>query len=168
MVIAMPKPTFSNLIGFYIEPAERPVWTGEKVDIKTGELVKEPSRTKQSFKDECDINNIVRRFEATGILDHVNRAAAQGLYVDLPDGLDLQASLEIVRVANEAFAALPAATRSEFDNDPVKFVEAFNNPSEAQQERFIALGLAKDLRPPKPAPEAVSAPPAPAPAPAPK
>lgn len=159
----MTKPTFPNVIGFFMEPVQRPTWSGEILDLKTGELVKEPSMTKQAFKDECDINNIVRKFEATGILDHVNQAAARGLYQDLPSGLDLQAGLEMIRQAEEAFMALPAAARAEFDNDPVLFVEAFNNPTEAQQERFIALGLATDVRPPKP-PEAPTAPPAPPPA----
>lgn len=157
------KPTFPNLIGWHIEPVERPVWTGEILNLKTGELVKEPSMTKQSFKDECDINNIVRKYETTGILDHVNQAAARGLYEDLPSGLDLQAGLNMIAQAEEAFMALPAAARAEFDNDPVKFVEAFTNPSEAQQERFITLGLATDTRPPKPAPEPPPAPPAPPP-----
>lgn len=154
------KPHFANVIGFYIEPIERPVWTGEILNLKTGELVKEPSMTKQSFKEECDINNIVRKFETTGILDHVNQAAARGVYEDLPSGLDLQAGLNMIAQAEEAFMALPAAARAEFDNDPVKFVEAFNNPSEAQQERFIALGLATDTRPPKP-PATPPAPPEP-------
>lgn len=141
-----------EVMGWYIE---RPSvdWTGEILNVKTGELVKEPSMTKQSFKEECDINNIVRRFEATGIIDHVNAAAAQGVYEDLPSGLDLQAGLEMIRQAETAFMALPASARAEFNNDPVAFVEAFQNPTEAQQERFIALGLATDRRPPKAPPE---------------
>lgn len=153
-----------DVVGFY-QPHISVNWTGDILDLKTGELVKEPSMTKQSFKDECDINNIVRRFEVTGILDHVNRAAEQGAYLDLPDGLDLQVGLNMIEQANAAFMALPAATRAEFDNDPVKFVDAFHNPTEAQQERFIALGLAKDMRPPKPPPEAPPASPASPPAP---
>lgn len=142
-------------VGWY-QPHLSVEWTGMLVDKDTGELVPDPravSMTKQSFKDECDINNIVRRFEATGILDHVNRAAQEGLYVDLPDGLDLQTSLNTIAQAEAAFMALPAAARAEFDNDPVLFVDAFKNPTEAQQERFVALGLATDNRPPKPLPE---------------
>lgn len=136
-----------DVVGFY-QPHINVDWTGLVLDPKTGELVKEESRTKQSFKDECDINNIVKKFEATGILDHVNEAASRGLYQDLPSGLDLQAGLEMIRQAEEAFMALPAGTRAEFDNDPVLFVEAFNNPSPEQQEKFIKLGLATDSRPP--------------------
>lgn len=158
-------PTYKNLIGFYIEPAERPVWTGEIINLKTGELVKEPSMTKQSFKEECDINNIVRRFEATGQIDHINQAAAQGLYMDLPTGLDLQAGLDMIHQAEAAFMALPADVRAEYGNDPVRFVEAFNNPTDAQQERFIALGLAKDTRQSPPEVKPPAAPPAPSPAP---
>lgn len=145
----MAKPTKQiEVIGWY-QPHVQPQWTGEILDLKTGELVKEPSMTKQSFKEECDINNIVRRFEATGQIDHINQAHAQGYYDDLPSGLDLQAGLEMIRQAEGAFMALPAHVRAEFENDPVQFVEAFTNPSEAQQERFIALGLAVDRRPPK-------------------
>jgi len=142
------------VIGWY-QPHISVDWTGEVIDLKTGELVKEPSMTKQSFKDECDINNIVRKFEATGQIDHINQAAARGVYQDLPSGLDLQAGLEMIRQAEEAFMALPAAARSEFDNDPVLFVEAFNNPTPAQQERFVALGLATARPSPTPAPEPV-------------
>ena len=31
----------------------------------------EQGRTKQAFKDECDINNIMRRFETSGALPHM-------------------------------------------------------------------------------------------------
>lgn len=139
------KPTYQNVIGFYIEPVERPVWDGLVADPKTGELVKEPSMTKQSFKDECDINNIVKRFEATGQIDHINQAAARGVYQDLPEALDLQRGLNIIAQAEEAFMALPADARAAFDNDPVKFVAAAYNPSEENQKLFIRLGLAKHL-----------------------
>lgn len=147
--MAKEKVKQQEVVGWY-QPHIAVDWTGEVLDPKTGELVKEASMTKQSFKEECDINNIVRRFEATGILDHVNQAHAQGLYTDLPSGLDLQAGLDMIRQAEGAFMALPAHVRAEFDNDPVRFVDAFQNPTEAQQERFIALGLATDKRPPKP------------------
>lgn len=157
------KPKQQDVVGWY-QPHIAVDWTGEILDLKTGELIKEPSMTKQSFKEECDINNIVRKFEATGQIDHINQAAAQGAYMDLPSGLDLQAGLDMIRQAELAFGALPADVRAEFDNDPVKFVDAFNDPTEAQQERFIKLGLATDTRPPpKDQPQAPETPPTEAP-----
>lgn len=154
------KSVQQEVIGWY-QPHVAVDWTGEILNEATGELVKEPSMTKQSFKDECDINNIVRRFEATGILDHVNKASAQGLYVDLPDGLDLQLALNTVAQAEAAFMALPAAARAEYGNDPVAFVAAFNDPTPDQVKRFVELGLAVTSRPaqdPLPAPSPVPAP----------
>lgn len=147
-----------DVIGWF-QPHVRPQWTGEILDLKTGELVKEPSMTKQSFKDECDINNIVRRFEATGVIDHLNRAAEAGHYTDLPGGLDLQEAYRQIHQAEAAFMALPANVRAEFDNDPVQFVEAFTNPSKEQQERFVELGLASAVQKAAPPPEAPPAPP---------
>jgi len=134
-----------DIVGWY-QPHIAVNWTGEILDPRTGELVKEPSMTKQSFKEECDINNIVRRFEATGVVDHINQAHAQGLFTDLPDALDLQAGLNMIKQAEGAFMALPASLRARFENDPVQFVDFMDNP--ANQEEMIKLGLAKDTRPP--------------------
>lgn len=36
-----------------------------------------PSLTKQSFKDECDINQIVAKFEKTGLVNHLARGVPQ-------------------------------------------------------------------------------------------
>ncbi|QCQ84902.1 internal scaffolding protein [Blackfly microvirus SF02] len=150
----MSKPKQMDVIGWY-QPHIAVNWTGEILDPKTGELVKEPSMTKQSFKEECDINNIVRRFEATGIIDHINQAHAQGYYQDLPSGLDLQMGLDMIAQADRAFMSLPADIRAKFDNDAVAFVSYVHDP--ANQQQLIDWGLAKDTRPPPP-PEPPKAP----------
>lgn len=142
-------------------------WDGLVPDAKTGELVKEPSMTKQSFVAECDINNIVREFTTTGQLAHINEKAAMGAFVDLPDTIDFQQGLEIVRQAEASFAQLPAKVRARFGNDPAEFLAFMADP--ASQEEAIALGLATDTRPPRPAeppaeqsgPKAAQTPPAP-------
>lgn len=160
--------TYKNLIGFYIEPEERPTWSGEILDLRTGELVKEPSMTKQSFKEECDINNIVRKFEATGQIDHINAAHAQGLFTDLPSGLDLQTSLDLIKQSEAAFMALPANVRAQFDNDPVQFVDYVDQAqagNEDFQTQLVTWGVAKDNRPPPPPAPPPETPPVPPPAP---
>jgi len=35
-----------------------------------------PSRTQQHLKDETDINNIIKKYDRTGLLNHVNQAVA--------------------------------------------------------------------------------------------
>ena len=58
-----------------------------------------PSRTKQSFKEDCDVNVIVNRFVSGGELTHLNRLAPQ--YGDVSNAVDLQAALELVEEAWE-------------------------------------------------------------------
>lgn len=78
--------------------------------------VGEESRTKQEFKDSCDINKIVDHFTKTGRLDGFRQA--QGAYVDfeqLPG--NYQESLNMINAARDAFMLLPAKARAHFDND---------------------------------------------------
>ncbi|AXH75473.1 MAG: internal scaffolding protein [Microviridae sp.] len=125
----------------------------------------EPSRTRQEFAEECDINNIMKRFEATGAVNHFNQVGPR--YLDLSEGVpELREALDLVRASNEAFMSLPARVRAEFDNDPVAFVDYAADPSNAKQ--MVEWGLAIALpEPAKPAPvvsgDAPAAPAAPPP-----
>lgn len=75
----------------------------------------------QSHRDLVDINSVIARFRATGMLDHVSRR--QPLYADVSDAADLHTQLNRVRLAEARFAALPARVRSVANNDPVQFLE---------------------------------------------
>lgn len=98
-----------------------------------------PSMTKQSFKDECDINNIMSRYIATGLIDF-SRDVASGRYVDLTTVDDFHSSMDKVAKAMEAFDALPANIRSAFHNNPAELLEFVSDPNNAQ--RAIDLGIA--------------------------
>lgn len=112
-----------------------------------------PSMTKQEFKDECDINTILKQFTLTGMIDHINSSPAQ--WLDLPDVTDYQASLALVADAAEAFASLPSKVRDEFGNDPARFLDAFGDPAKA--DRLRELGLLNPL-PASPSPGSPAAP----------
>lgn len=137
-------------------------YTGEVTDPITGEVTKPPSMTKQSFAAECDINNIIKQYKVTGMISHISARAAQGSYLDLPDPLDFQESLNVVAEAQRAFDTLPSKVRDRFDNNPTKFLEFMADP--ANGEELVKLGLASRVGDPAPAP---APDPAPAPAPAP-
>lgn len=143
-------------IGWH-QPHKPVDWTGEVLDLKTGELVKEPSMTKQSFMKECDINNIIKAYMVTGIWSHINERAQQGVYADLPDPIDFQESLDLVHQAEQSFASLPSSVRNRFENDPAKFLAFMADP--ANQDEAIKLGLATDNRPPEPPPAPPPTPP---------
>lgn len=123
-------------------------YTGELVDPVTGEVYVPPSMTKQSFVEQCDINNIIKSFSKTGMLNHVNRQAALGSYQDLPDSFDFQEALHTVKRAEQSFATLPSRLRARFENNPRLFVAFLQDP--ANQAEAIELGLM--TAPPAPEP----------------
>jgi len=98
----------------------------------------EPSLAQQNFKEECDINNIVKKFERTGLLEHANRY--DGQYGDFTSSSDYQTSLNQLLDAQEAFDNLPARIRSQFNNDPAQFLDFVHNPD--NHEAMYDMGLA--------------------------
>lgn len=95
-------------------------------------------RTKQDFRDECDINVLMARYERTGVLPTARLGNA--FYVDAADLPDYQRSLQIVRDAHESFGALPARVRAEFENDPEAFVRFAQDPANKERLREWGLG----------------------------
>lgn len=82
-----------------------------------------PSRTKQEFKDDCNINLVWAKFVKTGRAEVLQNARAN--YVDLialPESY--QESLNLVLRSRQAFEALPSDIRARFDNDPGQFLAA--------------------------------------------
>lgn len=96
----------------------------------------EKSRTRQSEAAACDINNIMRRYEQTGVLPVDGREA---FYADVSQMGDYRTALEQVRLANEAFLELPAGLRRRFDNDPAAFLDFTSDP--ANRKEMQELGL---------------------------
>lgn len=93
-------------------------------------------RTQQSFKEECDINEIVRRFGLTGEVPENLHMPQSG---DFTGVTDFQQAMNIVRQAEEEFLRVPAGIRARFNNDPgamMAFLEDVNNRDEA-----VKLGL---------------------------
>jgi len=101
-------------------------------------VINGPSRTHQSFKEESNINTIMKKFAKTGQLpEMINREPRYGDFIDAPDYLT---AMNAVAHANEQFANLSAATRKRFSNDPAEFLEFATNPENGDE--MIRLGLA--------------------------
>lgn len=92
--------------------------------------------TQQHFKDECDINNILRQFNITGLLPEAPLSPRYGDFTGIGD---YHSALNQVIAAEDEFMALPAQIRSRFDNDPAKLID-FLEKSENKDEA-IKLGL---------------------------
>ena len=134
-----------HLYSFY-RPHKRVTEDNLSVDPMTGELEYLPSMTKQEFQAECDINNVVKAFSATGMFKHVSARAGLGTYEDLPDPSDFQHALHEVQRARDAFMTLPSKIRSRFGNDPQEFLSFTSDPSNLEELR--TLGLANPAPPP--------------------
>ena len=95
-----------------------------------------PTATQQQFKDECDVNFILRRFADTGVLTHVSEA--EPLFDDCSEFDYLNAMTTVVR-AQEDFNALPSAVRKRFNNSPAELFSFL--AKEENHDEAVALGL---------------------------
>lgn len=123
----------------------------DEVSHSTGlSCAKDKGLTKQSHKDECDINKITRAYEKTGILPELIRENPR--YGDFSEVPDYQDALNVVLHAEAQFGALDAHIRARFANDPAQFLEFATNPDNL--EELTRLGLAKPVaEAPAPVPE---------------
>lgn len=101
---------------------------------------------KQSFADECNINNIMSKYQRTGLIDHV--AKVQGSYGDFTSVQDYQLSLNQVIEAQDAFDELPSSVRKRFGNNPAELMAFLSDPD--NREEAVKLGL---VEPPPPKPK---------------
>jgi len=82
-------------------------------------------RTKQSFKDETDINKILHRAQKAGTMSHLEKY--QGTYGDFAEFDFLEANLQLTK-GREVFDALPSEIRNEFKGSPAAFFDYVNDP----------------------------------------
>lgn len=113
---------------------KKPYEAKERVGIS----FQEQGMTEQCHKADCDINTILKRYDKTGLITHVNNAVAD--YGDYTEINEYQESLNLVIRAQENFEAMPSEIRKKFDFDPGQFLEFATNP--ANKEEMIKLGLA--------------------------
>lgn len=95
-----------------------------------------PIVVQQQFKEECDINTIVKRFGLTGELPENLNFPKSG---DFTGVTDFHTAMNVVRRAEEEFMELPAELRSRFGNDPGTLLAFLEDPK--NKEDAIKLGL---------------------------
>lgn len=100
--------------------------------------------TEQSHKKECDINEIIRKYDRQGVILHVNRIEAK--YGDM-SGFDFRSAHDLVFNARNMFMDLPSDIRKRFQNDPGSFIEFMEDPD--NRNEAIELGLISGDTPPE-------------------
>lgn len=106
------------------------------------------SLTKQEFVAECDINQVMARYQDSPPRPWGSPPQLRyGEFADAPDFLQAQL---LVKEAEDAFLAQPAVVRERFAHDPAKFLAFLHDPANRDEAR--KLGFLKPEPPPPPAP----------------
>ncbi len=103
---------------------------------ESGLACEEPSLAQQHFKDECDINNILRQFNITGLLP---QSPLSPRYGDFSGITDYHTALNRVIAAQDEFEGLPAQIRARFDNDPAKLIEFLEDETNRPEAEELGL-----------------------------
>lgn len=104
----------------------------------------EGAQTQQQFKDDCDMNRIVKNASRGIAPRFLNPNMPQ--YGDFSETKDLMSAYSTIRDAEEAFMNLPSGLRLELGNDPARL-------SELTQDQLERYNLVKPtLQPADPVP----------------
>lgn len=103
---------------------------------ESGVHCEDASLAQQHYKDECDINNILRQFNVTGLLPE---APLSPRYGDFTGISDYQTALNAVIAAEDEFMALPANLRTRFENDPKNLIDFLADESNRAEAEKLGL-----------------------------
>jgi len=103
---------------------------------ESGLRCEDATRTQQHFKDETDINNILRQFNITGQLPTKTMSPRYGDFTGISD---YHSALNQVIAAEDEFMSLPAQLRGRFNNDPQELIEFLNNPENKDEAQKLGL-----------------------------
>lgn len=97
----------------------------------------EPSRTKQSFAEECDVNSIVKRHDARALVQSLS--LAERTYADVTTFQDFHQVMNTLVQAEQDFQQLPSEARAIFDNDVANWLDTAHDAD--KRNALVDLGL---------------------------
>jgi len=112
-------------------------------------------RTHQEFKVECDINSIMARYQATGVMPQPWKSPPQPMWGDFASAPEFFEAQQLLLDARQSFMNLPAKVRTRFNNNPGELLAFVQDPNNTDEAR--TLGLVD----PAPPPAAAAPPPTP-------
>lgn len=129
----------------------KPVVRSRWFDTSTvGGLVFAESLTRQEFRDECNINLILSRYDESPPRPWQGRAPPVLRYGDFAESPDFLGAQLLVKQAEEQFMSLPAAVRERFSHSPARFLEFVNDRANLEEARKLGLLKAEVAAPTPP------------------
>ncbi len=123
------------------KPIERKIVRHDGPFNKVSIMFPKTGRTKQSMRDECDINKIMAKYQKTGAVAHVNRHGAEYGFATSDDFLT---SMTIVTQAQTMFDGLPSTIRNRFANSPGAFLDFVQDANNADEMQTLGLTAQKE------------------------
>ncbi len=120
------------------EPTVRNHFDRQRVAI---DFTGQKTLTKQSHQKECDINNIMARYQKTGAIEHTAKHAPR--YLDTT-GIAFHDAELLVAGARSMFEELPSSLRATFDNSPQLFLDFVADPENDDELKKLGLTPADD------------------------
>lgn len=94
------------------------------------------SKTKSEFKDECNINNIVRQCIKTGVMPSGDR---QPMFEDFSNVGSYNDAVTQVAEANSTFESLPSEIREKFDHSVQNLIDFIGDEANATEAQELGL-----------------------------
>ena len=120
---------------------------------ESGLHCEDASLAQQHYKEECDINTILEKFNITGLLPEQPLSPRYGDFTGIGD---YHTAMNRVFAAQDEFEALPAQIRARFGNDPaqlIDFLENSDNRPEAEELGLVEKATAEAVEVAKNTPE---------------
>jgi phage internal scaffolding protein len=98
----------------------------------------EPTRTQKQFKEECDINHILDKYQQQELVPTSDR---QPLFGDFTDEriTDYHLAMQTITGVGELMQQLPAKVRDRFKNNPAAILDFIADPNNHQEARDLGL-----------------------------
>lgn len=92
----------------------------------------------QQFKEDCDINTIMKRLNSNQAIDHVNK---HQLEYGFTSPLSYHKAQNLIATADSMFHDLPSGLRNEFQNNPQTFLTFVQDPKNAERAKELGIAL---------------------------
>lgn len=109
----------------------------QELRLRTAIDCSHPKLTDQSFKKQCDINNIMLQYQKTGLLPNFQTKSPS--FIDNTQIPDLNTAFELVNSAIDAFNQLPPDIRKLMDNNAANLESFISN--EKNHDLLLKNGL---------------------------
>jgi len=120
---------------------------------ESGLHCEDASLAQQHYREECDINTILQKFNITGLIPETPLSPRYGDFTGIGD---YHTAMNRVIAVQDEFEALPAQIRARFDNDPanlIEFLENSDNRPEAEELGLVEKAAAEVVEAAKNTPE---------------